>query len=101
MLWAAPSSRPGSESLTDGGRFRAAFLCGACNSPDAIAKRNVGASDNFSFSPEEIQQFVIVRDNQGHRITLTGPGKSILTAREIYRRIVGRAVTNESKEVHQ
>jgi hypothetical protein len=64
-----------------GARFRTTVICGACNTADAIAKCNVGAPDNFSFSPEEIRRFVIARDNDGHRIDFA-------RAREIYRRIV-------------
>jgi hypothetical protein len=70
-----------------GARFRPVVICGSCNTADAIAKRDVGAPDNFSFSPEEIRRFVIARDNHGHRFDFA-------RARQIYRRVVGHGVTN-------
>jgi rubredoxin len=43
-------------------------ICSDCNDADAIAKRLVKAHSSFSFSPQEIQGFVITVPHAEHRI---------------------------------
>jgi hypothetical protein len=43
-------------------------ICGDCNNADALAKRFVKAHSSFSFSPQEIQRFVITVLHAEHRI---------------------------------
>lgn len=40
------------------GRFPETLICGDCNSADGAAKRKLKLPENWSFSPQEIAQFV-------------------------------------------
>lgn len=47
------------------GRFPATLICGACNYLDARLKRRVGITCEFSFSPSEMRQcLVLARPNE-------------------------------------
>jgi len=47
------------------GRFAETLICGDCNSADGAAKRKLKLPSSWSFSPEEIGQFVIVAAYSG------------------------------------
>lgn len=47
-------------------RFPDALVCEDCNNIDPVAKRLVGASPYFSFSPDEIRSFITATDHQKH-----------------------------------
>ncbi len=47
-------------------RFPPIYVCEDCNGADMRAKRSVGARHAFSFTPEEIRQFIVVRRNLNH-----------------------------------
>jgi predicted Fe-S protein YdhL (DUF1289 family) len=50
------------------GRFSEVVICDQCNSADGLAKRRLGLPAEFSFSPDEIRQFVIPEPHGKHRI---------------------------------
>jgi hypothetical protein len=45
-------------------RFPQTLICGACNAADGRAKRSLGLSADFSFSPSELRQMISAADNQ-------------------------------------
>lgn len=49
-------------------RFPRTLICQHCNSADGIAKYQLCLPADFSFSPQEIGQFVIVRPHESHVI---------------------------------
>jgi hypothetical protein len=50
------------------GRFPTLIICDQCNSADGVAKRKLGLPEDFSFSPEEIRQFVTSEPHGKHKI---------------------------------
>jgi rubredoxin len=52
------------------GRFPVTVICDQCNSADGRAKRILEIRDDFSFSPEEIRQFVVPTPHGRHRLDL-------------------------------
>jgi hypothetical protein len=55
----------GEHDRTRVGRFEPALLCGECNVADGAAKRRLKLPRNFSFSPDEIGQFVTCWPHSG------------------------------------
>lgn len=51
-------------------RFPETTICDQCNSADGRAKRALGIRADFSFSPEEIRQFVVPTPHERHRLDL-------------------------------
>jgi hypothetical protein len=49
-------------------RFTETLMCDQCNSADGHAKRRLKLPENFSFSPNEIRQFVTAAPHERHRI---------------------------------
>ena len=52
------------------GRFRETIICGQCNAADGAAKRKHQLPKDFSFSPEEIQKFVVSAPHSPHKLDL-------------------------------
>ena len=50
------------------GRFKKLVICDHCNSVDGAVKRKYDLPDNFSFSPDEIKQFITARPHEKHEI---------------------------------
>lgn len=50
------------------GRFPETVICDQCNSSDGAAKRKLKLPKNFSFSPDEIGQFVKATPHGKHEI---------------------------------
>lgn len=50
------------------GRFHNAIICDMCNSADGAAVRKLKITNNFSFSPEEIRQFIVSTPHATHKI---------------------------------
>jgi hypothetical protein len=48
-----------------GHRFPDTLICGECNAADGVAKRELGLPRDWSFSPEEIAEFVSVVPHSG------------------------------------
>jgi hypothetical protein len=72
-----PSFRPGLDwmqakpvdSLRDSfRRFNDILICGDCNVAEGAAKMAAGAASSFSFCPFEMSTFIIVGNNQAHKI---------------------------------
>ena len=55
-------------------------ICAACNKADGVAKQLIKANFNFSFSPSEIGEFIIVQPNVEHEIDVN-------KAKEIWLRV--------------
>jgi hypothetical protein len=51
-------------------RFAATVICDQCNSADGYAKRRLKLPPAFSFSPQEIRQFVVACPHSTHRVIL-------------------------------
>jgi hypothetical protein len=51
--------------------YESTVVCADCNNADTVAKRLVGTPDDFSFSPQEIRQFVISAPNRTHEVDET------------------------------
>jgi hypothetical protein len=49
-------------------RFPTTLICGDCNAADAAAKRKLPLPEIWSFSPEEIRQFVRVTPHSGRTV---------------------------------
>ena len=47
-------------------RFPRALICGDCNSADGAAKRVLKLPEDWSFTPQELSQFVRVKAHSGH-----------------------------------
>ncbi|MDW5597309.1 hypothetical protein VSS74_23380 [Conexibacter stalactiti] len=50
------------------GRFEEVIICDHCNSTDGIVKRKLGLPQSWSFSVEEIAEFITARPHAGHVI---------------------------------
>jgi len=48
--------------------FDQTIICEDCNNVDTKAKRKVKAHPDFSFSPSDVRQFVVPRQNKSHEI---------------------------------
>jgi hypothetical protein len=59
------------------GRFESAIICGDCNAADAAAKRKLPLPETWSFSPDEISQFVRVTPHSGRTVIDYGKAWSI------------------------
>lgn len=49
-------------------RFRETVICDQCNAADGRAKKKLGLPEPFSYSPEEIGQFVTATPHERHSI---------------------------------
>jgi hypothetical protein len=82
--------------------FDETIVCEDCNNLDTAAKKQVGAHSDFSFTPQDIRRFAIVRPNQPHEID-SGKLCEVWAFREVQlqrrfelaHRIVELAATNE------
>lgn len=52
-------------------RFEEVLICDHCNSADGTAKRKLRLPRTWSFSPQEIAEFVTPRPHDGHVIDYT------------------------------
>jgi hypothetical protein len=52
------------------GRFEPVVICDHCNSADAQAKLALKLPDNFSFSADEIRQFIVAAPHASHQLRL-------------------------------
>ena len=62
------------------GRFPVTIICGQCNSADGAVKRKLKLPKNFSFAPEEISHFIVVKPHAPHVI-------NFIRAAQIYEHI--------------
>jgi hypothetical protein len=82
--------------------FDETIICEDCNNLDTAAKKHVRAHLDFSFTPQDIRRFAIVRPNQPHEID-SAKLREVWTFREVQlqrrfelaHRIVELAATNE------
>jgi hypothetical protein len=64
-------------------RFSATIICDQCNSSDGCIKKQLKLPQDFSFSPEEIRQFVTSSLHGRHRIDLA-------KAQQVYESLTSR-----------
>lgn len=73
MDWVAPLHEHHDHSvplLGSGARFENTIICDQCNSCDGSAKRMLKLPKYFSFSPQEINRFVVAIPHGKHQINL-------------------------------
>jgi hypothetical protein len=52
-------------------RFSPVILCDQCNAADGAAKRQLSLPPDFSFTPQEIAQFVMAQPHLPHTLDLS------------------------------
>ena len=76
--WLAPIQEH-HDHRSDGGmhspRFPSALICGDCNSADGKVKKCLGLPSQFSFSPEELSQFITGYPHDGVKTDLKMAGE--------------------------
>jgi len=65
-------------------RFDEILICEDCNNADAAAKKLVGASPHFTFTPDEIGSFILSKPHAAHAIDASRARHAYESAKKLY-----------------